>query len=121
MWKRMRLSDVDIPNNVQKAPGIVLISAGDTSITDIELFPIDIVANSGIRFRVSTGATGGVLVSMGRYQVSRHIGEARAPDSLVASASEYIRRAAAEPDRAYVSNGCGSAPDETGGGAPFDA
>ena len=44
-----------------------------------------------------------------------------APGPLVSPNSEYIRWASAEPDRAYLINGCGAAPEETGVGAPFDA
>ena len=121
MWNRLRLSDLDFPNNDQRATALVLNAAGDTAITDIEMSPIDIVANPGILFRVTTGSAGSVLVALARYRFSRPLGEAPAPEALVAPTSEYIRWAASALDRVYVSNRRGSAPDETGGGAPFDS
>ena len=115
MWMRLRLAVADLPNNIRNAPALVLIAAGDTAITEIELFPIDSVANPGIRFRVTTGATASVLVSLGRYQSCRPCVEA--PDVPISYTSEYIRWSSAEPYLAYVSNRCGAAPDETGRGA----
>ena len=120
MRKRLRLADADLPINIQNAPEVVLVAAGDTAITDIEP-PIDSVANPRIVSRVTTGASSSVLVALGRYQFFRPCGEAPAPDGPVSPTSEYIIWASAEPDRVYVSNRCGSTPDETARGAPLNS
>ena len=87
MWKRLRLAEADVADNVQNAPEVVRIAACDTAITDIGLPPIDSVSKTGIPFRDTTGVAASVLVALAHYQFCKPCGEAPAPDVPVSATS----------------------------------
>ena len=118
IWSRLRISQVDIPQNALISPSLAIVAAGDTVITVVEPLSIGEISDIGIYFRATTASDWAVLISIDPYQLRRHFDESGPPTRAIAdSNSEYIRWASGGPGWVYVAHGFASDAAEAGDAA----